>query len=79
MSLVNKKSDCDELTKTLKNTINKIDQNHIKVYSKNKIIGLCLDLTTDKEEIIIDEIGNICERFNKSEDKNKREFVIVIS
>lgn len=50
-----------------------------KVYSKNKIIGLCLDLTTDKEEIIIDEIGNICERFNKSEDKNKREFVIVIS
>ena len=50
-----------------------------KVYSKNKIIGLCLDLTTDKEEIIIDEIGNTCERFNKSEDKNKREFVIVIS
>ena len=50
-----------------------------KVYSKNKIIGLCLDLTTDKEEIIIDEIGNICERFNKLEDKNKREFVIVIS
>lgn len=50
-----------------------------KVYSKNKIIGLCLDLTTDKEDIIIDEIGNICERFNKSEDKNKREFVIVIS
>lgn len=36
MSLVNKKSDCDELTKTLKNTINKIDQNHIKVYSKIK-------------------------------------------
>ena len=50
-----------------------------KVYSKNKIIGLCLDLTTDKEEIIIDKIVNICERFNKSEDKNKREFVIVIS
>lgn len=50
-----------------------------KVHSKNKIIGLCLDLTTDKEEIIIDEIVNICERFNKSEDKNKREFVIVIS
>ena len=50
-----------------------------KVYSKNKIIGLCLDLTTDKEEIIIDGIVNICERFNKSEDKNKREFVIVIS
>ena len=50
-----------------------------KVYSKNKIIGLCLDLTTDKEEIIIDEIINICERFNKSEDKNKREFIIVIS
>ena len=50
-----------------------------KVYSKNKIIGLCLDLTTDKEEIIIDEIVNICERFNKLEDKNKREFVIVIS
>lgn len=50
-----------------------------KVYSKNKIIGLCLDLTTDKEDIIIDEIVNICERFNKSEDKNKREFVIVIS
>lgn len=50
-----------------------------KVYSKNKIIGLCLDLTTDKEEIIIDEIVNIYERFNKSEDKNKREFIIVIS
>ena len=50
-----------------------------KVYSKNKIVGLCLDLTTEKEEIIIDEIGNICERFNKNNDKNKREFVIVIS
>lgn len=61
-----------------------------KVYSKNKIVGLCLDLTTDREEIIIDEIGNICDRFNsKNEDKNKnqkenkkekkREFIIVIS
>lgn len=50
-----------------------------KVYSKNKIVGLCLDLTTEKEEIIIDEIGNICDMFNKAEGKNKREFVIVIS
>ena len=59
--------------------MNKVLNAIIKVYSKNKIIGLCLDLTTDKEEIIIDEIVNICERFNKSEYKNKREFVIVIS
>ena len=50
-----------------------------KVYSKNKIVGLCLDLTTEKEEIIIDEIGNICDMFNKNNDKNKREFVIIIS
>ncbi len=47
MSLVNKKSDCDELTKTLKNTINKIDQNHIKVYSKNKIFYGLLEKIKD--------------------------------
>ena len=47
MSLVNKKSDCDELTKTLKNAINKIDQNHIKVYSKNKIFNGLLEEIKD--------------------------------
>ena len=47
MSLFNKKSDCDELTKTLKNTINKIDQNHIKVYSKNKIFNGLLEEIKD--------------------------------
>lgn len=47
MSLVNKKSDCDELTKRLKNTINKIDQNHIKVYSKNKIFNGLLEKIKD--------------------------------
>lgn len=47
MSLVNKKSVCDELTKTLKNTINKIDQNHIKVYSKNKIFNGLLEKIKD--------------------------------
>ena len=47
MSLVNKKSDCDELTKTLKNKINKIDQNHIKVYSKNKIFNGLLEKIKD--------------------------------
>ena len=47
MSLVNKKSDCDELTKTLKNTINKIDQNHIRVYSKNKIFNGLLEEIKD--------------------------------
>lgn len=47
MSLVNKKNDCDELTKTLKNTINKIDQNHIKVYSKNKIFNGLLEKIKD--------------------------------
>lgn len=47
MSLVNKKSDCDELTKTLKNTINKIGQNHIKVYSKNKIFNGLLEKIKD--------------------------------
>lgn len=47
MSLVNKKSDCDELTKTLKNIINKIDQNHIKVYSKNKIFNGLLEEIKD--------------------------------
>ena len=47
MSLVNKKSDCDELAKTLKNTINKIDQSHIKVYSKNKIFNGLLEEIKD--------------------------------
>lgn len=48
-----------------------------KVYGKNKTVGLCLDLTTDKEEIIINEIGNICDNFQNT--KQKREFIIVIS
>ena len=47
MSIVNKKSDSDELKKTLKNTINKIDQNHIKVYSKNKIFNGLLEEIKD--------------------------------
>lgn len=47
LSLVNKKSDCDELTKTLKNAINKIDQSHIKVYSKNKIFNGLLEEIKD--------------------------------
>lgn len=64
--------------------LNKVLNAIKKVYSKNKIVGVCFDLTTDREEIIIDEIGNICDKFNtKVEDKNKkekkREFVIVIS
>lgn len=62
--------------------MNKVLNGIKKVYSKNKIVGLCLDLTTDREEIIIDEIGNICDKFNfKTENKKekKREFIIVIS
>lgn len=43
LSLVNKKNDCDELSKTLKSTINKIDQNHVKIYSKNKIFNRLLE------------------------------------
>lgn len=43
LSLVNKKNDCDELSKTLKSTINKIDQNHIKIYSRNKIFNGLLE------------------------------------
>ncbi|MBW5389401.1 SAM-dependent methyltransferase [Brachyspira hampsonii] len=47
-----------------------------KVYSKDKEIALCLDITTDREEIIIDRVSDI---YNKYQDSKKREFVIVIS
>ncbi|EKV57847.1 tetrapyrrole methylase [Brachyspira hampsonii 30446] len=47
-----------------------------KVYSKDKEIALCLDITTDREEIIIDRVSDI---YNKYKDSKKREFVIVIS
>ena len=47
-----------------------------KIYSKTKIVALCLDITKENEEIIIDEIGNI---YNKYDNEKKREFVLVIS
>ncbi|MEI0478120.1 SAM-dependent methyltransferase [Brachyspira pulli] len=47
-----------------------------KVYSKDRQVALCLDITTDNEEIIIDEISNICAKY---QDNKKREFVLVIS
>ena len=47
-----------------------------KVYSKDRQVALCLDITTDNEEIIIDEISNICSKY---QDNKKREFVLVIS
>ncbi len=47
-----------------------------KVYSKHKIIALCLDITYDSEEIVIDKISNIC---GKYQDNKTREFVLVIS
>ncbi|OEJ13826.1 tetrapyrrole methylase [Brachyspira hampsonii] len=47
-----------------------------KVYSKDKEMALCLDITTDREEIIIDRVSDI---YNKYQDSKKREFVIVIS
>lgn len=43
LSLVNKKNDYHELSKILKNTINKIDQNHMKIYSQNKILNRLLE------------------------------------
>lgn len=47
-----------------------------KVYSKDRQVALCLDITTNNEEIIIDEISNICAKY---QDNKKREFVLVIS
>lgn len=47
-----------------------------KVYSKDKEIALCLDITMESEEIIIDRVSDIC---NKYQENKKREFVIVIS
>lgn len=47
-----------------------------KVYSKDKEAALCLDITTDNEEIIIDNIANI---YAKYQETKKREFVLVIS
>ena len=47
-----------------------------KVYSKDILVALCLDITTDNEEIIIDEISNISAKY---QDNKKREFVLVIS
>ncbi|KLI13826.1 tetrapyrrole methylase [Brachyspira hyodysenteriae] len=47
-----------------------------KVYSKDKEIALCLDITTESEEIIIDRVSDICSEYQESK---KREFVIVIS
>lgn len=47
-----------------------------KVYSKDKEIALCLDITTESEEIIIDRVSDICSKYQENK---KREFVIVIS
>lgn len=47
-----------------------------KVYSKNKQIALCLDITTDSEEILIDEVGILLDKYANTK---KREFVIVIN
>ncbi|CRF31486.1 tetrapyrrole methylase [Brachyspira suanatina] len=47
-----------------------------KVYSKDKEIALCLDITTESEEIIIDRVSDILAKYQESK---KREFVIVIS
>ncbi len=47
-----------------------------KVYSKNKQIALCLDITTDSEEILIDEVGILLDKYSNTK---KREFVIVIN
>ena len=45
--MLTKKVTAMNLQKTLKNTINKIDQNHIKVYSKNKIFNGLLEKIKD--------------------------------
>lgn len=47
-----------------------------KIYSKDREIALCLDLTTENEEIVIDKISNICSKY---EDNKKREFVLIIN
>ena len=47
-----------------------------KIYSKNKQIALCLDITTDSEEIVIDDVSNLLDKYSNIK---KREFVIVIS
>lgn len=46
-----------------------------KIYSKNKIVALCMDLTLPTEDIIIDEIGVLCSKYAENK---KREFVLVI-
>ncbi|ELV05930.1 SAM-dependent methyltransferase [Brachyspira hampsonii] len=40
-----------------------------KVYSKDKEIALCLDITTEREEIIIDRVSDI---YNKYQDRQKK-------
>ncbi|WP_300365143.1 SAM-dependent methyltransferase [Brachyspira sp.] len=47
-----------------------------KIYSKDKEIALCLDLTTENEEIVLDSISSICSKY---QDNKKREFVLIVS
>lgn len=56
--------------------LNKVLNAVKKIYSKDKQIALCLDITTDYEEIVIDNIANICSKY---QNYKKREFVLVIS
>lgn len=46
-----------------------------KIYSSSRIVGICLDITTDSEEIAVDTIDNICKKYQYVK---KREFVLVI-
>lgn len=46
-----------------------------KIYSFKRRVGLCLDITTEKEEIIVGCIGDIVKKY---QDNKKREFVLVI-
>ncbi|WP_252195491.1 SAM-dependent methyltransferase [Brachyspira hyodysenteriae] len=41
-----------------------------KVYSKDKEIALCLDITTESEEIIIDRVSDICSEIRKAKKEN---------
>lgn len=43
LALVNKKQNQDEIANTLMNTINKIEQNNIKIYSKNIVLNSLLE------------------------------------
>lgn len=47
----------------------------IKIFGKNKSISLCLDITTESEELIVDEVYNLLSKYKGQ----KREFVIIIS